>query len=94
MTLLLQIEHLSHYFGGLLAVSDFNLELHEGELVGLIGPNGAGKTTVFNLVTGAYRASEGKIIFKFVSHSAAIRVRMLRCTPARKSRCIRRTMSM
>jgi branched-chain amino acid transport system ATP-binding protein len=58
---LLRIEHLSHYFGGLKAVDDFNLHIEEGELLGLIGPNGAGKTTVFNLVTGAYRASEGTI---------------------------------
>ncbi len=58
---LLQIKNLSHYFGGLLAVDNFNLDLEEGELVGLIGPNGAGKTTVFNLVTGAYHASEGSI---------------------------------
>jgi branched-chain amino acid transport system ATP-binding protein len=61
---LLQIKNLSHYFGGLLAVDDFNLDLQEGELVGLIGPNGAGKTTVFNLVTGAYRASEGSIVLQ------------------------------
>jgi branched-chain amino acid transport system ATP-binding protein len=60
---LLRIDHLSHYFGGLLAVDNFNLDLQEGELIGLIGPNGAGKTTIFNLVTGAYRASEGHIIF-------------------------------
>ena len=60
---LLQLKNVSHYFGGLVAVDDFNLDLHEGELVGLIGPNGAGKTTVFNLVTGAYRASEGQILF-------------------------------
>jgi branched-chain amino acid transport system ATP-binding protein len=61
---LLEIKNVSHYFGGLLAVDDFNLTLDEGELVGLIGPNGAGKTTVFNLVTGAYRASDGAIIFQ------------------------------
>lgn len=61
---LLEIKNLSHYFGGLLAVDDFNLDLQEGELIGLIGPNGAGKTTVFNLVTGAYHASEGEIIFQ------------------------------
>jgi branched-chain amino acid transport system ATP-binding protein len=61
---LLQIDNLSHYFGGLKAVDDFSLTLQEGELVGLIGPNGAGKTTVFNLVTGAYRASEGSINFQ------------------------------
>ena len=58
---LLQIENVTHYFGGLRAVSDFNLSLENEELVGLIGPNGAGKTTVFNLVTGAYQASEGSI---------------------------------
>ena len=50
-----------HHFGGLCAISDFNLELHQGELMGIIGPNGAGKTTVFNLITGVYRASEGSI---------------------------------
>lgn len=61
---LLHIEHLTHYFGGLRAVQDFNLELQPGELVAIIGPNGAGKTTVFNLITGVYRPTEGKIIFK------------------------------
>ncbi len=59
---LLQINNLTHYFGGLRAVSDFNLNLEKGELVGLIGPNGAGKTTIFNLVTGAYKATEGTIL--------------------------------
>ena len=58
---LLQIRDLTHWFGGLRAVYDFNLEMEEGELVGLIGPNGAGKTTIFNLVTGAYRPSEGTV---------------------------------
>jgi branched-chain amino acid transport system ATP-binding protein len=61
---LLEIKKVSHYFGGLLAVDNFNLELNEGELIGLIGPNGAGKTTIFNLVTGAYRASQGEVIFQ------------------------------
>jgi branched-chain amino acid transport system ATP-binding protein len=60
---LLQIKQLTHYFGGLRAVCDYNLDLEKGELVGLIGPNGAGKTTIFNLVTGAYRPSEGEIVF-------------------------------
>ncbi len=58
---LLEIKNLTHYFGGLRAVSNFNLALEQGELIGLIGPNGAGKTTLFNLVTGAYHASEGSI---------------------------------
>ena len=58
---LLQIKNLTHFFGGLRAVYDYNLDLETGELVGLIGPNGAGKTTIFNLVTGAYRPSEGEV---------------------------------
>ncbi len=61
---LLQIEGLTHFFGGLKAVSDFNLELSGGEVVGLIGPNGAGKTTVFNLITGVYKPSVGRIRFQ------------------------------
>lgn len=58
---LLQTDNVTHYFGGLCAVSDFNLILDPGELVGIIGPNGAGKTTIFNLITGVYRASQGSI---------------------------------
>ena len=58
---LLVATRVKHYFGGLCAVADFNLELQSGELVGVIGPNGAGKTTIFNLITGVYRASEGSI---------------------------------
>ena len=61
MTPLLQIDHVTHYFGGLCAVNDFNLELNKGELVGIIGPNGAGKTTIFNLITGVYKATKGSI---------------------------------
>lgn len=61
---LLQINSLTHYFGGLRSVHDFNIDLHENELVGLIGPNGAGKSTIFNLVCGLYRPSEGTINFQ------------------------------
>jgi branched-chain amino acid transport system ATP-binding protein len=64
---LLQIEGLTHNFGGLRAVDDFNLDLGENEMVGLIGPNGAGKTTVFNLVCGLYKPSQGKITFNGTS---------------------------
>ena len=60
---LLQAKNVTHYFGGLCAVSDFNLDLEKGELIGIIGPNGAGKTTVFNLITGVYKATEGEILF-------------------------------
>ncbi len=58
----LEIRHLTQNFGGLRAVSDFNIQLMPGELSGLIGPNGAGKTTVFNLVSGFYQPSEGAIL--------------------------------
>lgn len=61
---LLRVESLTHSFGGLRAVRDFNLDLQAGELIAIIGPNGAGKTTVFNLITGVYRPTEGKIHFK------------------------------
>ncbi|MDH4136632.1 MAG: ABC transporter ATP-binding protein [Anaerolineae bacterium] len=58
---LLQIENLTHFFGGLRAVSNFEAQIEKGEIVGLIGPNGAGKTTIFNLICGLYRPTEGKI---------------------------------
>ena len=61
---LLHIKELTKRFGGLTAVSDFYLDLHKGELVGLIGPNGAGKTTVFNLITGILRPDQGQVLFK------------------------------
>ncbi|HET8734427.1 MAG TPA: ABC transporter ATP-binding protein, partial [Anaeromyxobacteraceae bacterium] len=48
-------------FGGLRALSDFNLTMEAGELVGLIGPNGAGKTTAFNAITGVYTPTEGEV---------------------------------
>jgi branched-chain amino acid transport system ATP-binding protein len=61
---LLQIRSLTHWFGGLRAVHDFNLDLLPGELVAIIGPNGAGKTTIFNLITGVYVPSQGEIRFE------------------------------
>lgn len=60
---LLKIENLSKSFGGLKAVSNINIEIAQGELIGLIGPNGAGKTTVFNILTGVYEKTEGKMTF-------------------------------
>lgn len=59
---LLEIKKLGISFGGLHAVDDLNLELKEGSLVGLIGPNGAGKTTVFNMLTGVYTPTNGRIL--------------------------------
>ncbi len=61
---LLEIKRLTKNFGGLTAVSDLNIEINKGEIVGLIGPNGAGKTTVFNLVTSFFSPTNGNIIFK------------------------------
>jgi len=58
---LLKAKDVTIKFGGLVAVSNFNLELCKGELVGLIGPNGAGKTTAFNLLTGVYQPTSGEI---------------------------------
>lgn len=58
---LLSIEKVTRNFGGLTAVSNVSLSIEEGELVGLIGPNGAGKTTLFNVLTGVYTPTSGKI---------------------------------
>lgn len=58
---LLEVKNLGISFGGLRAVDDFNLEIEQGQLYGLIGPNGAGKTTVFNMLTGVYKPTNGKI---------------------------------
>ena len=63
MAVLLKANKLSKDFGGLRAVSGFEMEINEGELVGLIGPNGAGKTTCFNLITGVYTPTEGEVVF-------------------------------
>ncbi|RYD72415.1 MAG: ATP-binding cassette domain-containing protein, partial [Verrucomicrobiaceae bacterium] len=64
MNPLLKLDHATIQFGGLKAVSDLNFHINPGELVGLIGPNGAGKTTVFNLITGVYAPTSGKIEFE------------------------------
>ena len=60
---LLKIAKLTKEFGGLKAVSNFNMEINRGELIGLIGPNGAGKTTAFNLITGVYEPTSGQMDF-------------------------------
>ncbi|MFP9128166.1 ABC transporter ATP-binding protein [Niallia sp. BSM11] len=60
---LLQVKGAGIQFGGLKAVSEINIELNRGELIGLIGPNGAGKTTTFNMLTGVYAPTEGEIFF-------------------------------
>jgi len=60
---LLSLERVTMQFGGLKAVADLDLAIEAGELVGLIGPNGAGKTTVFNVITGVYTPTAGRIVF-------------------------------
>ncbi len=60
---LLKVEKMTRRFGGLTAVSDLSFEVRRGEILGLIGPNGAGKSTTFNVVSGFYRASEGRLTF-------------------------------
>ncbi|WP_042198270.1 ABC transporter ATP-binding protein [Paenibacillus camerounensis] len=59
---LLDVKGASRSFGGLKALSEVSLHINKGELIGLIGPNGAGKTTLFNLLTGVYPPSTGKIL--------------------------------
>jgi branched-chain amino acid transport system ATP-binding protein len=59
--LLLRVEKMSHDFGGLRAVDNYDLEIKAGQIRGLIGPNGAGKTTIFNLITGIYKPTQGDI---------------------------------
>jgi len=58
---ILEVNHLTMQFGGLVAVDDFNLNLEKGKIVGLIGPNGSGKTTVFNVITGFYKPTRGQL---------------------------------
>lgn len=65
-TPILETRKLGISFGGLKAVQDFNIQIYQGELVGLIGPNGAGKTTVFNLLTGVYVPTEGTVLLNGV----------------------------
>jgi branched-chain amino acid transport system ATP-binding protein len=60
----LEIKDLTMRFDGLLAVDKLSMEVQEGEIVGLIGPNGAGKTTIFNMISGVYKPTAGKIVFQ------------------------------
>ncbi len=64
MSELLHLRGLTKRFGGLVAVHDVSLGLSENEILGLIGPNGAGKTTIFNMISGSYRPTRGRITFQ------------------------------
>jgi len=61
---ILETQHISKRFGGLIAVNDVNFSLKQGEKRGIIGPNGAGKTTFFNLLTGLIKPTQGEVLFK------------------------------
>ena len=61
---LLRVENMTHFFGGLRAVHNYDLEIKPGQVRGLIGPNGAGKTTIFNLITGIYVPTEGGVFLE------------------------------
>ena len=63
----LAIEHVAVHFGGLVAISDLDFHVGEGELVSLIGPNGAGKTTAFNVITGFLKPTNGRVTFRGTS---------------------------
>jgi len=60
---LLKVEGLTRHFGGLAAVSDLSFEVRRGEILGLIGPNGAGKSTTFNVISGFYKPTAGRLYF-------------------------------
>lgn len=60
---LLEVKGITKRFGGLVAVKEFNLEIKDGQIIGLIGPNGAGKTTAFRVISGFYHPDEGKVLF-------------------------------
>jgi len=60
----LDIEHLTMQFGGVVAVNDVTLSVKQGEIHGLIGPNGSGKTTIFNVASGYYKPTSGKVSFE------------------------------
>jgi branched-chain amino acid transport system ATP-binding protein len=61
---ILAVQNLSKTFGNLTAVDGLSFDVQEGEILGMMGPNGAGKTTVFNLITGIYKPSGGKVIYR------------------------------
>jgi branched-chain amino acid transport system ATP-binding protein len=64
MAVLLQLEEITQEFGGLRALEEVNVEVAEQQIYGIIGPNGAGKTTLFNIITGIYTPTAGKVVFK------------------------------
>ena len=60
---MLELSHINMCFGGIAALSDMSFKIEDNSLTGIIGPNGAGKTTIFNIITGVYTPSSGKVYF-------------------------------
>ena len=64
MAKVLEVENVTMQFGGVVAVNNLSMVVNEGEIVALIGPNGAGKTTAFNVITGVYQPTNGRVAFR------------------------------
>ncbi|MBN9260510.1 MAG: ABC transporter ATP-binding protein [Alphaproteobacteria bacterium 64-6] len=80
---LLEIEHLTMRFGGLIAVNDVSFAAGRGDITAIIGPNGAGKTTVFNCITGFYKPTSGRMVMSHTGNAAADEVAALTRSGAR-----------
>ncbi len=61
---LLEVQGVSKYFGGLRANEDISFQVSKGQILSIIGPNGAGKSTLFNCITGFHRVDQGRVLFK------------------------------
>ena len=61
---MIEVDHLSKYYGPVIAIRDLSFSVEKGEILGFLGPNGAGKTTVINLLTGVLRPSAGRILLE------------------------------
>lgn len=86
---LLEVDHVTLRFGGVVALNDVDFTLYKGEILGLIGPNGAGKTTCFNAMTGIYQPTEGQIRFRGQKISGKKRHQITRMGMARTFQNIR-----
>ena len=86
---ILDVEHLTMRFGGLVAVDDLSFAARRGEITALIGPNGAGKTTVFNCITGFYKPTEGMIRLEHPDGRAFLLERLLDFRIAKLARVAR-----
>ena len=84
--ILLQLQGVTKRFGGLTAVDSVDLDIYRGQIFSIIGPNGAGKTTVFNLITGIYGPTSGKILLDGRSIAGLSPDRVLRAASRAPSR--------